>query len=38
MSKQKENKKMMGYRIAAWVMASLMILGSIAGTILLILN
>ena len=38
MSKQKESRKMLGYRIAALVMAALMILGSIAGVISLILQ
>jgi hypothetical protein len=38
MSKQKENKKMLGYRIAAMVMAALMVLGSVAGILMYVLN
>ena len=40
MSKQepKTSKRMMAYRIGALVMASLMVLGSVAGAILLLLS
>ncbi len=38
MNKQKENKKMLAYRIAALVMASLMVLGSVAGMLMFLLQ